>query len=311
MPNPLFFQPLLRTVLSIALGMSVLGACQRPNPMLFSPTGSVFKAEANPSWYARLDPALQSYYAPVKDLQGLALFEGLSQVVNQAQSLGYGDATTFLYTTADSRQVGKVSQIHAAYSNLWITGDGPSGHKYKEEGDPNKDGKNGDSINCEHTWPQGFFDKQEPMRSDMHHLVPTLITPNTRRSHYPLDNPPADGQLSYATGSGSHLFKTRQSASGYVFEPGNDHKGNSARALLYFYLRYHRQNIRQNDYRPDFFMPRLNAYRQWMLQDGVDAFEASRHEKIAAKQGNRNPFVDIPELMDLIGVATLTQVENR
>lgn len=286
-----------------------LGACQRTALVSLSSANPVFKVNAS-HWYSRLDPALQTYYAPVKDLQGRAFVEGLSQLIDHAQSLGYGDATTFLYTEADRRQIGNVSQIHAAYSNVWITGDGPSGHKYKEEGDANRDGKNGDSINCEHTWPQGFFDKQEPMRSDMHHLVPTLITPNTRRSHYPLDNQPADGQLSYSTGSGSQLFKTSQSATGYVFEPGNDQKGNSARAMLYFYLRYYRQNIRQNDYRPDFFLPRLNTYRQWMLQDGVDAIEAERHEKIARKQGNRNPFIDIPELIDLIGIATLRQMEN-
>lgn len=308
--NPLFSPSLFRIALSFTLSLGALAACQRPSPVSFQPRNSVFTARANSNWHSRLDPVRQAYYAPVKDLQGRALFEGLSQLVSQAQSLNYGDATAFLYTEADSRQMGKTSQIRAAYSGVWITGDGPSGHKYKEDGDTNEDGKNGDSINCEHTWPQGFFDKQEPMRSDMHHLVPTLLTPNTRRSHYPLDNKPADGQLTYATGSGSHLFKTRQSATGYVFEPGNDQKGNSARALLYFYLRYSRQNIRQNDYRPDFFVPRLNTYRQWMLQDAVDPFEAERHEKIARKQGNRNPFVDIPELIDLIGVATFTQLER-
>ena len=268
------------------------------------------RSQGRSNWYAQLSPDLQRYYAPVQGLQGRALFEGLSQLVNQAQSLNYGEATAFLYTQSDNRQRGKETQIRAAYSGVWITGDGASGHKYKEDGDANGDGKNGDSINCEHTWPQGFFDKQEPMRSDMHHLFPTLMTPNTRRAHFPLDNFPADGQLSYATDSGTRLAKTRQSSWGYVFEPGNDQKGDSARAMLYFYLRYYRENIRQNEYRPDFFLPRLGTYAQWSQQDPVNAVEAHRHQQIAQRQGNRNPFVDIPGLLDVIGPETFVQIEN-
>ena len=261
------------------------------------------------SWYRQLSPELQSYYAPVQHLQGRELFEGLSTLVNQAKALNYGEATAYLYTQADSRLQGKTPQIRAAYSAVWISGDGPSGHKYKEDGDANGDGKNGDSINCEHTWPQGFFDKQEPMRSDMHHLFPTLMTPNTRRGHFPLDNRPADGEVTYATASGSQQIKTRQSAWGYVFEPGVDQKGDSARALLYFYLRYYKAPIRQNEYRPDFFFPRLRTYQQWMVQDPVNAVEAHRHERIAQAQGNRNPFVDIPQLLDVLGPETLSQME--
>ncbi len=291
----------------------LLGACRQPYPVSPVPQrDTIFAASqsatAKGHWYGSLSPELQAYYAPVKDLQGRALFEALSERIRATQVLNYGEATAFLYTRADQRQQGRQSQVRAVYSGIWITGDGSSGHKYKEDGDANRDGKKGDGINCEHTWPQGFFNKQEPMRSDMHHLFPTLTTPNTRRSHYPLDNV-GSHPVTYATGSGSQL--ARVSSYTHIFEPNDRQKGDSARALLYFYLRYHKENIRQNDYRADFFLPRLNTYRQWMQQDLPDAVEKSRHEKIALKQGNRNPFVDIPNLLDILGTAAFTATESQ
>ena len=40
-------------------------------------------------------------------------------------------------------------------------------------------------INTEHTWPQGKFDSDEPMRGDIHHLFPTLVEVNSERSNDP------------------------------------------------------------------------------------------------------------------------------
>ena len=42
----------------------------------------------------------------------------------------------------------------------------------------------------------------------------------------------------------------------------------------------------------------------WAAQDPVDPQEAKRHNQVAQKQGNRNPFVDIPNLAQLIGEDT-------
>jgi len=40
--------------------------------------------------------------------------------------------------------------------------------------------------------------------------------------------------------------------------------------------------------------------RQWHGNDSVSAKETSRNTAIKSIQGNRNPFVDYPELVDLI-----------
>jgi endonuclease I len=46
---------------------------------------------------------------------------------------------------------------------------------------------NGENVcyNREHIFPQGFFNKGYPMRSDIHHVVPSDGSVNGRRSNYP------------------------------------------------------------------------------------------------------------------------------
>jgi endonuclease I len=47
--------------------------------------------------------------------------------------------------------------------------------------------------------------------------------------------------------------------------------------------------------------PRLEAVlRKWHKDDPVDDEERDRNEKIMKLQGNRNPFIDYPELVDKI-----------
>lgn len=289
--------------------MLALSACAPLPPLPTNTAYPLYRQQAQPAdWYARLSPELQAYYAPARGKQGLELLWALQQRVSQAEVLDYGEAMAYLYTVAESVPQGKENAVRAAYSNVLISGDGPSGHKYQERGDANGDGKKGDAINCEHTWPQAFFGKQGAMRSDLHHLFPTLSTPNSQRGSLPLGLA-SEGRISYATASGSYLVSRAHQQP--VFEPYDGQKGNSARALLYFYLRYHDQAIRQGDYQAaDFFVARLAQFRHWDQLDPVDAREQVRQEHIFRRQGNRNPFIDIPGLIDAIGLETFAQLEQ-
>jgi len=292
----------------IALIGLTLASCQTLPQVAQQTPQHGFSRLATQDWFQQLSPELQVYYAPARGKTGLKLLNTLSQLSQQAQVLDYGDATAFLYQVAENIPQGKYSAVRAAYTNILIIGDGPSGHKYKEQGDANGDGKKGDAINCEHTWPQSFFNKQGAMRSDLHHLFPTLSTPNSQRGQHAFGMAHS-GQITYATQSGSRLASVGNGRS--IFEPDNLQKGNTARAIMYFYLRYHTENIRSNDYRSDFFIPRLTMFKTWIDQDPVDAYESKRNHSIAQKQGNRNPFIDIPQLIDLIGIETFTRLESN
>jgi len=87
-----------------------------------------------------------------------------------------------------------------------------------------------------------------------------------------------------------------------VFEPGDRQKGNTARAMLYFYLRYYDQDIRGGDFQEQqFWDGKVSTFISWSSMDPVDEQEKRRHDLAFKKQKNRNPFVDIPGLAVLIG----------
>lgn len=305
------------------LTLTLLSACQA-GPSL-NPPSTVRSQSAGVSaradWFSQLPANLQAYYADARGKTGQELFDSLHEITGRNyRALGYGEARNFLYSTADNFALNGKTGVVDVYSNLFIQGSGGNGNDYRERGDENKDGTPGDFINAEHTWPQSFFGKAMPMVSDMHHLFPSLSKPNGMRGHHPFGLS-SEGQTVYSTISGSKLIVrsskrspiavtaelddkevTPFSNQDSVFEPGNSQKGNTARALQYFWLRYKDKAVRGGDFGPDFFSKRVAQFREWSEKvDPVDERERTREEFVFQKQGNRNPFTDIPNLASIIG----------
>jgi endonuclease I len=74
------------------------------------------------------------------------------------------------------------------------------------------------------------------------------------------------------------------------FEPRVEHRGELARAMLYFALRYDKEIDQKQE----------ELFRRWNNKYAVDEVEERRNEQIDELQHNRNPFVDIPEFVELI-----------
>jgi deoxyribonuclease I len=146
------------------------------------------------------------------------------------------------------------------------------------------------AINVEHTWPQSRFNKggeDGAQKSDLHHLFPSHAEMNRIRANKKFgDVERAEMTLPCPQ---SKLGSVKGLPGDY-FEPPVSHKGNVARALFYFAVRY---SVEIDD-DEEFFL------RRWMKQDPVDTEERSRNNRIHELQGNRNPFVDHPELVELI-----------
>ena len=144
-----------------------------------------------------------------------------------------------------------------------------------------------------------FFNSADPMVSDINHLYPTDNVPNNERSNYPFGTVVAN--ITWELG-GSKLGRNSQNQ--IVFEPRDVHKGNVARSLLYFVVRY--------DSNYGGFLSQLQEFwfRRWNWQDTVDAHERQRNNSIFSFQHKRNPFIDHPEFIDRIskfyGTATTT-----
>lgn len=289
----------------------------------------------NGDWLATLPPQLQQYYAPARGKTGMDLFKTLSQIAaKNHRPLGYNEAKSYMYAAVDQvsppQRTGAPAGVLDHYSYVFVAGQGGNGNIYLENGDENRDGLQKDFINCEHTWPQSFFNKVDPMVSDLHHLFPTLSKPNAMRSNFPFGM--STGRtIVYSTATGSKLGVIDKTGKlppqeitrimnlpyeqqpqdiirnnfDIVFEPLNAQKGNTARAMMYFYLRYHTQNIwagRVN--KNEFWTSKVPTFIEWADKvDPIDPQERKRHELAAQKQGNRNPFVDIPNLASLLGPA--------
>lgn len=137
-------------------------------------------------------------------------------------------------------------------------------------------------FNCEHVVPQSWFDKQEPMRGDLHHLFACEVGCNSFRGNFPyFDFPNFEEAVREACGM-------RESVG---FEP-EEGKGVVARATLYFLLRYPGQ---VGDVAREFPEDRLPVLLRWHESEAVSEYELHRNAAIAEIQGNRNPLIDHPE----------------
>ena len=142
-------------------------------------------------------------------------------------------------------------------------------------------------INCEHTWPQSKFSRRfnkEMQKSDLHHLYPTDSKANGVRGHYEFANVTRGKSVDNC--SPSRTEKGGKSR----FEPPTEHKGNVARAIFYFSVRYQLKISREEE----------ATLKEWNNLDPVDAKEYQRNETVFKVQKNRNPFIDFPHLADSI-----------
>jgi deoxyribonuclease-1 len=146
----------------------------------------------------------------------------------------------------------------------------------------------GNFINCEHTWPQSKFSKDfstELQKSDLHHLFPSDMRANSTRSNNPFAN--VDGQATHSQCQDSKIGFALDNPSIRSFEPPTEHKGNVARAIYYFSTRY----------KISIDATQAKYLKIWNEEDPVDKEELERNESIMKLQGNRNPFIDYPELI--------------
>jgi deoxyribonuclease-1 len=186
------------------------------------------------------------------------------------QAVGYGLARKYLYTQLHVQTDSRGKYLREVYCQ-------------REELVPISTS----TINCEHTWPQSKFNRaynNELQKSDMHHLYPTDIKANSTRGNYDFAEVVTNINLKNcdASKSGASVVSGGRT----FFEPPSEHKGNVARALFYFSVRY-RMSITNEQ---QVFL------RKWNEQDPVDDAELLRNNEIEKLQGNRNPFIDYPNL---------------
>ncbi|WP_417854926.1 endonuclease [Xanthomarina gelatinilytica] len=161
-----------------------------------------------------------------------------------------------------------------------------------------------DCYNGEHLMPQSVYGSAMPMVGDIHQVIPTDGYVNNGRGSL------AFGETNSATTTYMNGSKRGPSSisgySGTVFEPIDEFKGDIARCLLYFAVRYEDQvdswshpmlNGTNDQVYEDWFIALL---LDWHNNDAVNQRELNRNNAAYIHQGNRNPFIDNPSYANMI-----------
>ncbi|WP_139891174.1 endonuclease I family protein [Bacillus sp. D386] len=142
-------------------------------------------------------------------------------------------------------------------------------------------------FNIEHVIPQSWFEKRHPMVGDLHHLFTCEKDCNSFRSNIPYYD-----FEDYKPGAYKEVIKSfcGKRDGNQRFEPENG-KGEIARACLYFLMRYPDEIIQEKMSLID-----IDLYKKWHNNHPVSLHEKHRNWAIFKLQGNRNPYIDFPEL---------------
>ncbi len=205
------------------------------------------------------------YYDGITGLEGIALENALHDIINDGfNGVTYGDARYIL--DESDQDPDNPNNLILVYELRSIKSTWDSGTTW----------------NREHVWPQSLLGVSADnawvnQASDLQNLKPADPGENSSRSNKYFDN----------------------YTSSETYEPPTESKGDIARILFYMHVMY--SNLELVEGTPSTYeMGRLSVLLQWNLEDPVDEFEMNRNEVIYSYQGNRNPFIDHPELADLI-----------
>lgn len=145
-------------------------------------------------------------------------------------------------------------------------------------------------MNTEHIVPQSWFGAVEPMKGDLHHLFVCEPECNIARSNFPFE----DFSFYNPESPNEPIHNFCGIAASEKFEPEYG-KGTAARAMLYFLLRY--PIAIKKAFRVEIDIPLLV---RWHREFPAGLYEKHRNQAIYRIQGNRNPFIDMPDLVDNI-----------
>lgn len=222
------------------------------------------------------------YYGSAEGLYEQDLFDELHDIIDNHNSLGYDGAKEEMFGYIDNEN----GQVMGVYTGEYYS-------------IPQGEMPNQNQFNCEHSWPQSWFGSDSStQKADLHHLFPTFMTVNSSRGNLPFDNVVS---INDYYGSGDYVSYRGENENGVVvWEPADQHKGDVARAMLYFAVRYDldvNDEVQANGY---YNVDMMSAFLDWVEEDPVSQKEIDRNEAIFALQNNRNPFVDHPEFIDYI-----------
>ena len=245
-------------------------------------------------------PCPSDYYANALNKSGQSLLTALYNIITSHTNIGY-DGLWDAYADTDTDDRGYYIDMYSNYD------------KYTYSNKCGSYSAIGDCINREHSVPKSWWGSgKQPQYSDIFNIVPTDGYVNNQRSNYPYGVCEGGTRLSNDgyVAKGRMGYSTRSGYSGRVFEPDDEYKGDFARA--YFYMATCYNNVISNwtqsggdaffagNRYPVFTTYAIDLLMEWHRLDPVSEKETTRNCYAHAWQGNRNPYIDHPELAEYI-----------
>ncbi|MBB6330168.1 endonuclease I [Chryseobacterium sediminis] len=268
------------------------------------------------------------YYDGTAGLTGYALKSKLHDIISAKMINWHYDDLKVLYNQTDldkyyDHDASNTQYLLDIYSEI---PSGPDAYEYTVDQLIGTAGAEGLGYNREHMMPQSTFSTSSsvsdyPMYSDLNFIIPADARINQLRNNYPYGIGNSTNHYIFSnTSRMSNAAIPNYPYTGRVYEPINEFKGDIARTLLYFAVRYEGKlgsfntaysasaNITPaTDQCPldgteerAVDLPYVAMLKQWSAADPVSQREIDRNNAIYTIQKNRNPFIDHPEWIDLI-----------
>ncbi len=249
--------------------------------------------------YLALADIPENYYTNANGKKKAELKAAMYSIISPHTELGYGNLWK-AYENVDylpaTNSSGK-HQVMDYYSDnvYYFTGNGTAVS----------------GMNKEHVAPQSWWGGGTGIAvgNDLFQVIPSDSKANSAKGNLPLGE--VKGSVTYP-GSGVHntRMKTGTDTNGdRVFEPCDEYKGDFARIFFYVATCYpdvdwqNRSDVnvsfRKENY-PTLKEDILPMLLRWSRNDPVCEWEITRNERAYGEQGNRNPFVDFPNLAEYI-----------
>ena len=240
----------------------------------------------------RLDATVPAgYYYAADGKHGAELKTALYEIISSMHTLGYGsgeDATWEGFSRTDRKEDGSVWDRYSDEIRYF-------------------DGFNAvGGMHIEHSFPKSWWGAYENNAyRDLHHLFPADGSANSAKNNLPL------GEVTGVSGFDNGVSKVGKNGWGVdytdrCFEPADEYKGDFARAYFYVVTAYEnlcdywQSPMLDNNTYPVWKEWALDMLLEWHSQDPPCERELARNDSVYTIQGNRNPYIDYPDLVEYI-----------
>lgn len=233
----------------------------------------------------------EGYYSSLKGKKGAELKTAIHDIIKKANVLEYGSGrgkTWWGFWSTDRNENGYFIDRYSA-EREWV--------KSTSQGAP------GAGMNIEHSFPKSWWGGATVQAyKDLYNLMPCESKINRTKSNFPMG-------IVVSGDKGNGWTKVGEGTDGKKYwEPAAPWKGDFARGYMYMATAYQDYNwkgeqalqILQQGAYPTLQKWAYKLYIQWAKADKPDALEIKRNNDVAKIQGNRNPYVDFPNLMEYV-----------